>query len=226
MARKIFWLIKAAYEIQDLANNTPMLRINNAGETVVETVAQGAVDVEFNRDIKPILERSCASCHSSSNPQGAPAQLDLDVDAKINGYDNAWHRLANDQSADYGIPPLTEPFGWRMTNRSRYIRGFQSRRSLLMWKLMGERLDGWTNADHPSPTVRGDKTTLPNGGSNEEVNRADIDFDGNICPPPGTAPPLTANEKMLFARWIDLGAPISIPETTGLSWFTDELCQC
>jgi len=214
---------KPDYVIPDLANSTPMLSIDQSGETTIETVNQGAVDVEFYRDIKPILERSCAGCHSASNPQGAPAQLELDIDQTINGYDNAWHRLANDRNADYGIPPLTAPFGWRMSNMSRYIRGFQARRSLLMWKLMGERLDGWNNSDHPSPRVRGDKTTLPNGGSNSEVNRADIDFDGNICPPPGTAPALSNNEKMLFARWIDLGAPISIPNTTGLSWFTDEL---
>ena len=215
---------KPSYVIPDLANSTPLLSINGAGQTVVETVAQGAVDVEFNRDIKPILERSCVSCHSVNNTDGAPALLELDVDTQIDGYNNAWHRLANDGSADYGIPPLTEPYGWRMSNESRYVRAFQSRRSLLMWKIMGERLDGWTNADHPSPTIRGDRTTLPDGGSsNGEVNRADIDFDGDICPPPDTAPPLTANEKMLFARWIDLGAPISTPLTTGLSWFTDEL---
>lgn len=214
---------RGSYLIRDLANKTPLLSVNDGGETVLRTLEKGAVDVEFNRDIKPIIERSCADCHSNSNPGGAPAQLVLDEDSLIEGYDNAWHRLANDRGGDYGIPPLTEPFGWRQANRSRYIRAFQSRRSLLMWKIMGERLDGWSNADHPSPTVRGDKTTLPEGGSNGEVNRSDIDFDGQICPPPGTAPALTENEKMLIARWIDLGSPISKPQTAGLSWFTDEL---
>jgi hypothetical protein len=213
----------SSYVVPDLANTTPMLSVNDSGETELVTFAQGALDVEFNRDIKPIIERSCAACHSDNNPSGAPAILVLDKDELIDGYDNAWHRLANDQEADYGIPPLTEPYWWRQTNRSRYIRAFQSRRSLLMWKIWGQRLDGWSNENHPSATVRGDKTTLAEGGSNGEVNRSDLDFDGQICPPPGSAQALSENEKMLFARWIDLGSPISKPQTTDLSWFTDEV---
>ena len=43
---------------------------------------------------------------------------------------------------------------------SRYIRKFQSRRSLLIWKVFGKRLDGWTNDDFPSETVPGDKYSL------------------------------------------------------------------
>jgi len=53
---------------------------------------------------------------------------------------------------------------------------FQSRRSLLMWKLFGERLDGWTNADHPTETVPGDPMTLPMGAS---ANEADLDYTGS-----------------------------------------------
>ncbi len=45
-------------------------------------------------------------------------------------------------------------------NASRYIRMFQSRRSLLVWKIFGERLDGWTNDDFPTETTPGDARTL------------------------------------------------------------------
>jgi hypothetical protein len=89
---------------------------------------------------------------------------------------------------------------------------FQSRRSLLTWKVFGERLDGWTNDDHPTERVPGNPATLPEGA---EANDADLDFDGNICPPPGTAPALTEHEKRTIARWIDLGAPIDVGRERG-----------
>ena len=109
---------------------------------------------------------------------------------------------------------------WRQSNASRYIRMFQSRRSLLMWKLFGQRLDGWTNADHPTESVPGNASTLPAGA---DSNAADLDFTGTIMPPPGsTVPALTTDEKMLFARWIDLGAPIDYAQTS-YGWFLDDL---
>ena len=45
-------------------------------------------------------------------------------------------------------------------NASRYVRKFQSRRSLLIWKVFGQRLDGWSNDDFPTETVPGDPSTL------------------------------------------------------------------
>ena len=66
----------------------------------------------------------------------------------------------------------------------------QSRRSLLTWKVFGKRLDGWTNADHPTETVPGDASTLPAGA---HPNRADLDFTGT-CP---TAQRLTEDETMV-----------------------------
>ena len=44
---------------------------------------------------------------------------------------------------------------------SPYITMFQSRRSLLVWKIYGRRLDGWTNDDFPSLTKVGDLKSLP-----------------------------------------------------------------
>jgi hypothetical protein len=135
--------------------------------------------------------------------------------------------LANDSSANWGIPPLISTNSWRNNNASRYVRKFQSRRSLLMWKLWGQRLDGLTNASHPTESIPGDASTLPPGAN---VNDADIDYIGDTMPPPSssprTNPPLTSDEKKKYARWIDLGAPAT-SQGSGvqqlLGWFADEL---
>ena len=211
------------YEIRDLSATTPMLRSGPGTDPVVEEVAAAVVDVEFYRDVRPILQRSCVSCHTSSDPQ-PPAALVLDDLALVNGLPGDYRRLADDQDADWGYPPVIPNGIWRQTNASRYVRKFQSRRSLLAWKVFGERLDGWTNADHPTESTPGDAGTLPAGAS---PNEADLDFVGTIMPPPGSgAPPLTDDEKMTIARWIDLGCPIDTGSATGhdgYGWFLDDL---
>jgi mono/diheme cytochrome c family protein len=209
------------YQILDLANTTPLVSKDAEGKPTVAIVNKGATDVEYYRDIKPILQRSCVQCHSKTGTQ--EAQLVLDDEDLVGGYDNTYNRLANDGKGQYGIPALVQPYGWRQTNASRYVRKFQSRRSLLIWKIFGQRLDGWTNADHPSAAVPGDASTLPGGGDKSEINKSDIDYTGTIMPPPGSGvTPLTEDEKMLFARWVDLGAPISQPGRDAVGWFADE----
>ena len=47
---------------------------------------------------------------------------------------------------------------------SRYVRLMQSRRSLLIWKVYGQRLDGWKNDDLPYETIPGDPTSLRHKG--------------------------------------------------------------
>jgi hypothetical protein len=111
---------------------------------------------------------------------------------------------------------------WRQTNASRYVRAFQSRRSLLVWKLFGQRLDGWTNADHPTETTPGNAATLPVGA---DPNAADLNYSGAMMPPPGSGYALTHDERMLFVRWIDLGCPINYGDdgATPWGWFLDEI---
>ncbi|MBL4673212.1 MAG: hypothetical protein JKX81_13225 [Arenicella sp.] len=91
----------------------------------------------------------------------------------------------------------------------------------MIWKLFGERLDGWTNEDHPTETIPGDASTLPNGSS---ANQADLDFVASTAHPAGGMTSLTMEQKMLFARWIDLGAPLDVSASYGrnLGWFTDD----
>src|SRR5262245_66062657 len=106
------------------------------------------VNVEYWRDIKPILDRSCVACHSKNSDQPA-GNLVLDADdeqiplEQKGKFPGTYYRLALDESAKFGY----KPFGydsWGYPNASRYIRKLQSRRSLLVWKIFGARLDGFT----------------------------------------------------------------------------------
>ncbi len=209
------------YQPYDLSKVTPLVAAGD-GEATLAVRATPVVNVEFYRDIRPILERSCASCHTSKSPR-PPADLVLDDRALHDGLPGDYARLAADRHARWGRPPVIRGGKWRSPNASRYLRMFQSRRSLLIWKLFGARLDGWSNADHPTEAVPGVRSTLPAG---VDPNDADIDFDGVACPPPGSPHPLTEDEKRIFVRWIDLGAPIDLDRGRGASafgWFLDDL---
>jgi hypothetical protein len=124
---------------------------------------------------------------------------------------------------------------------------FQSRRSLLTWKVFGRRTDGWSNDDFPTEMVPGDAATLrqrgkpiPNTPANR--NRADLDFTGSAMPPPeaiqGTwkgpdgkliqVPPLSDEDRRTLVRWIDLACPIDFdhdamqPGKRGFGWMCDD----
>jgi hypothetical protein len=211
---------QASYQVADLTTQTPLLTKDAAGNTTVKQAGHLMVDVEYYKDIKPILQRSCVQCHSKSG--AAAAGLVLDDTTLVNGYDNTYNRLANDSSAQWGIPPVVSNRQWRQTNASRYVRMFQSRRSLLAWKVFGQRLDGWTNAAHPTESTPGNPSTLPSGANPDE---ADVDYTGAIMPPPNSGfPPLTDDQKMTIARWIDLGAPITAQgDPTYKGYFADEI---
>jgi hypothetical protein len=212
-----------SYPLWDLVTRTPMLTQDASGNPAVRDDPAPVVDVEFYRDIRPILQRSCAGCHSTA---AAPGRLMLDDTSMQGALPRDYITLADDTSATGGYPPVIINGTWRQTNASRYVRSFQSRRSLLVWKLFGQRLDGWTNADHPTETTLGDPATLVPAGA--DPNEADIDWTGTIMPPPPPAvpyPPLSIDEKMMFARWVDLGCPINTGGggTTRWGWFLDEI---
>ncbi|MEQ1516924.1 MAG: dockerin type I domain-containing protein [Usitatibacteraceae bacterium] len=210
---------KPGYVPVDLTKTAPVLTRDQGGNVTLKTLTTRLLNIEYHRDIKPILQRSCVACHTQANPA---ANLALDDASIVGGFDNTYNRLADDTGAQYGYKPVISAKAWRGTNASRYIRSFQSRRSLLVWKVFGERLDGWTNASHPTESVPGNASTLPAGA---DANSADIDYTGTIMPPPGSnVPPLTEDEKMLIARWIDLGAPVdaSDPTRAQFGWFNDE----
>lgn len=202
------------YAVHDLAHTTPLLTRDAGGNPGLAIEPVAALDVEFLRDIRPILTRSCTGCHGGGAPAG---NLRLDDLSLANGLPGDYRRLADDAGAEWGHPPVIPNGTWRQTNASRYVRMFQSRRSLLVWKVFGQRLDGWTNADHPTETVPGNAGTLPVGA---DPNAADLDYTGTLMPPPGSGyPALSEAEKMTFGRWIDLGCPIDLGPH---GWFRDD----
>ncbi|MBL8142002.1 MAG: hypothetical protein JNM38_12865 [Acidobacteria bacterium] len=225
---------RSGYQVWDLSKVTPLVSHDQAGQPSLTVVPSAVVDVEFYRDIRPILQRSCVSCHTraSANPPGTLVLDDYTMhtipELRYNGGSTTapgdYMRLAADSGAEWGLRPVISNGEWRQTNASRYVRKFQSRRSLLAWKVFGRRLDGWTNEDHPTERVAGDSTTLPAGA---DRNLADLDFTGTIMPPADSGvPPLSAAEKSMIARWIDLGAPIDTANGTGhegYGWFLDDL---
>jgi hypothetical protein len=221
---------KPGYSVMDLSKITPLITRDANGQPSVQTVNASLVNVEFYRDIRPILQNSCAGCHTTANPS-PPGQLALN-DTTVNNpivntslqLPNDYQRLCFDSDAKWGYPPLVKVGNdpvWRQTNASRYVRPFQSRRSLLIWKIFGQRLDGWANADHPTETTPGDASTLPAGA---QINNADLDYTGDAMPPPGS-PALTHDQKMLFVRWVDLGCPINTGQgsNANFGWFLDDV---
>ncbi|MCO6459474.1 MAG: hypothetical protein J5I93_29530 [Pirellulaceae bacterium] len=242
------------YKLFDLAASTPLLTSKSRDEsgrrwdledaTGLRLAAAGAVSVEYQRDVRPILQRSCAACHTSRDGQTPAGNLDLDADDKsVDVPHNAkfpgtYYRLAMDQEARFGHKPVIHNGTWRQTNASRYIRQFQSRRSLLVWKIHGQRLDGWTNDDFPTARVPGDPNTLEQAGQpvpNTQANRdrSDLDFRGQRMPPPeavaaGKVAELSDEDRLTLVRWIDLGCPIDFdydpqaPERGGFGWMCDD----
>ncbi|HSQ55897.1 MAG TPA: hypothetical protein VLM40_09125, partial [Gemmata sp.] len=241
---------KPDYKVFDLTEKTPLLTTKAKDESKQKWDAAdatglryqtGVKNVEYFRDVKPILDRSCVACHTDKSPQAPGGNLILDDDATVNLPDcddvpGTFYRLAMDYAARFGNKPLAG--AWRHQNASRYIRMFQSRRSLLIWKIFGERLDGWSNDDFPTETTPGDARTLklkgkPIPDTPANRNRADLDFTGSIMPPPeavkaGKVAPLTDEDRLTLVRWIDLGCPIDLtydaakPQAASFGWMLDD----
>jgi hypothetical protein len=233
---------KPDYAVFDLTKNTPLLTTKEKDESKKKWDAAGetglryspsVANVEYYRDIVPIFQRSCARCHTEK-PLGTAVGEPILDDNKIvnlpdcNDVPGTYYRLAMDSGARFGTKPITG--AWRHQNASRYIRMFQSRRSLLVWTIYGKRMDGFSNDDFPTETEPGNPNTLslkgqpvPNTPANR--NRADLDYRGTIMPPPkavqnGVVQPLTDEDRLTIVRWIDLGCPIDLDKQYG--WHLDD----
>jgi hypothetical protein len=242
------------YKVFDLTKQTPLLTNKDNDESRkqwddlqtsgVRYQSSSVVNVEYFRDVQPIFLRSCVACHSEKNGQELAGNLNLDADyetVKIPNhgqYPGSYYRLAADSEAKFGNKPVIHNGSWRQTNASRYVRQFQSRRSLLVWKIYGQRLDGWTNDDFPTAKIPGDANTLEQSGEavpNTQANRdrSDLDFSGSIMPPAdavksGKVQPLSDEDRRTIVRWIDLGCPIDFdynplqPGNRGYGWMCDD----
>jgi hypothetical protein len=252
------------YQVFDLTKNIPLVTTKkldqsgkkwDVGNETGLRIGKGVQTVEYYRDIKPILDRSCTACHThkADKPAGnlvldddrlvkAQNPVSLGIEIQVPG---TYARLAADAKGQYGYKPLNRN-GWTDLAASRYIRMMQSRRSLLIWKLYGQRLDGWSNDDLPYETVPGDPSSLrhkgqpvPDSPRNREI--AHVGYVGGRMPPPeavaGTyvgpdgrkiqVPDLSDEERLTFVRWIDLGCPIDLgnkgnaPDAVA-GWLLDE----
>lgn len=244
---------KPDYEVFDLTRSATLVTSKSADESGkkwdVEDATglrkhEGPLNVEYIRDVKPILQRSCVVCHTSKEGREPAGALDLDADDELVNLPNVgewpgtYYRLAADERAKFGHKPVIHNGEWRQTNASGYIRKFQSRRSLLVWKVYGKRLDGWSNDDFPTARVPGDPETLELAGehvANTQANRdrSDLDFVGDPMPPPeavakGEVAPLSDEDRRMLVRWIDLGCPIDLdydpaqPDRRGFGWMGDD----
>lgn len=112
----------------DLTQGSVPVLTDNGGVKFIQSTSVG---VEFKRDLQPILQKSCSSCHTKNRNAGS---LILDGSGGVDPYTvlNA-NILFNGKSF---ISP----------QKSKYIRSLQARQSLLVWVAYGERLDGRTNA--------------------------------------------------------------------------------
>jgi hypothetical protein len=114
----------------------------------------------------------------------------------------------------------------------------QARRSLLVWKIFGQRTDGFSNDDFPIETVPGDPTSVrfkgqPLADTPQNKNKATVGYTGGIMPPPeavkaGKVAPLSDEDRRTIVRWIDLGCPIDLdfdaehPDQRGYGWMLDD----
>ena len=266
---------KPDYAVWDLVNSTPLLgtakltRRASEAERLAATThessldgpaslarrvsdgdsANRAVTVEYFRDIQPILKRSCTACHTKSWDKPA-GNLVLDADDEQIQFEHhgkfpgTYLRLAMDERAKFGHKPIGYD-SWGYPNASRYIRKLQSRRSLLVWKIFGERLDGFSNDDHPSEPEPGAGHFALKGervDTQQNRHKYDLDYLGSTMPPPDAVAgksrgpdgqpikveALTDDDRRTIVRWIDLGCPIDFdfdpahPEQRGFGWMLDD----
>jgi hypothetical protein len=176
----------------DLTKRTPLLTSKSADESNEQWDAsdetglrftQGLADVEYWRDVRPILRQSCTACHSkeSSEPAGG---LVLDDDEPV-------------PSGDHRRPPHLPTSYKNVASNRRYIEPLQSRRSALVWKLFGKRMDGQSG----KAPVKLTKMPPP-----EAVAGTYKDASGKQI----KVPPLTDEQRLTLIRWIDLGCTIDL----------------
>ena len=131
------------YTIRDFALATPLLTHDAQGNPTIQTQPQKIRIVEYHRDVRPIFQAKCISCHGDSNPA---AGLDLEGD-------DAWDLLA-----------FTDPTLFGHHQATHWVRKQAAAQSLLVWKVFGARLDGRQNGDR-SDDVDYQGTIMPPPGS-------------------------------------------------------------
>jgi hypothetical protein len=207
------------YKVFDLTKTTPLLtsRARDESGKQWDTASETGLrfekrirDVEYWRDVRPILRRSCAACHGKQASEPA-AGLVLDDDTLVPGGSYTLPRRLSRTYRDLALNP-------------RYIRPLQARTSLLTWKLFGRRMDGRPEQAHWYAS--GKAETRPFRAAPMPPPDA---VAGAYKGPGGKAiqvAPLSDEDRRTLIRWIDLGCSIDLrfdPERTEphTSPFTD-----
>lgn len=226
---------KPDYQIWDLTETPPLLtsrardrsgkQWDRNKKTGVRYASAGVTNVEFYRDIKPILDRSCVACHTTEATSPGRSLM-------------SEHHLALDDytpiDRDWRVPwaenvklPARKGLPHTYARLAQYSWAFQARRSPLIWKIYGRRLDGFANEDIASPELDyHDPQDVLDWCHHGKMRERDVDFRGTPMPQPdalvgqfetqdGTrihVPALTAEEKLTLVRWVDLGCPIDLPD--------------
>ena len=172
------------YIRRDVALQTPLLALTAGGQDALEVRPQRFVSVEYFRDIVPILDARCASCHGASTPAGPGPGLTLASNAApVQGWPAALHALVLNPIDPVSGASYSASFIGQRLQPTRYVRAMQARQSLLLWAVWNQRLDGRSNAQP------GD----------------DLDFQ----PHPPIAG-LSDAERMTLVRWVDTGAGVEL----------------
>ena len=163
----------------------PLLAGGPPGKPEIRQAEGFGLQIEFDRDILPILRRRCASCHSGSD---AAAGLKLDVPGTGKG--STWRCLVADRWQNC-VPKALRHKGTgrngilRRPQLTKYMRFMNSRGSLLYWKAANQRTDNRSDDQY--------------GPKDKAWN--DVDFG------PDHPTEMTSEELGMLARWIDIGAP-------------------
>ncbi len=229
------------YKVWDLTSRTPLFttKANDQSDRKWDTQNSNGLhwsdsvrDVEYYRDVRPILDRSCVACHSTKHEQPAGG-LVLDDDRPLEK--QGWVTWSGFQTLPQNVPRT-------YARLAQYSPPFQSRRSPRIWKVYGRRLDGFHNEDIDSPKLDyDDDQHIRNWGHHSHRAQMDVDYTGSIMPPPqavtGTyqgpdgksvkVAPLSDEDKLTLVRWIDLGSSIDYrqppkAEQQGPGWLLDE----
>lgn len=115
----------------DLTQNSIPVLSGSVDDPSITYINQNILSVEFKRDIEPILQNKCVSCHTKN---GSASALVLDGSSNKDPY------LTLINSGNFEGKPYKKP------QASRYIRVPQARQSLLTWVVWGKRLDGRNNS--------------------------------------------------------------------------------
>jgi len=184
------------YAVTTMGEGIVQLLEGGEGTEVRTREVEGyGMQVQLERDVMPIFERRCVSCHGGGDA-AAGLQLDLPLETEEC---STWYRLVRDRGQQC-VPEELRYHGshdtrLRRPQLTKYVRFMNSRGSLLYWKAANERTDNRTD-DMYGP---------------DDGDWHDVDF--------GVDHPtdITEEELGILARWIDTGA------SAGADYLTDTL---